>query len=559
MPDPQAQSGNPLQGAERRQQSRHPARSLAYLDIGEGNGGIVLNVGEGGVAIQAVTPLEGDSLFGLRVQIPKSTKKLETNGRLAWLSTSKKEAGFAFVDLCDETRLQIRHWLSSEGVPGYDLTAKSTPPETTRPPAPKRTDKWIKLVAEQTQEGAIPPALERPQAAPPLIQPTETCFPASVPAQCSENDAWAKEAAAHELSSADLLRAPGEASGQPQPHSQPVVEFQVIPPSLIAPDRETPKWSLPPDAPLTNPLGPEPQLVTSSAVFGGPPSTETPASVASTPEKTTEWLRDMLSEGVPSSQTQRIYERYRVAGIVAVCVLVTVVLAPYGIAVGPAIYRRLLDAVVTVALWQPSSSEASDTVPPPSPSKPAVAKRKKRASRGIQQSTQVGATRAVPVIPRAPVIEASPSPAGAGQLPASAPDQSNGLAGVAVPSENAANPAISTATPATAQSPATSSPPVEALSLRVEQPPERVVPAHVIYRVEPLYPQEARQQHVGGTVRIRATVGQDGRMKSLRVLSGPPALTSAALDAAQSWRYSPALRDGHPVETEVDLDLEFHP
>jgi TonB family protein len=93
---------------------------------------------------------------------------------------------------------------------------------------------------------------------------------------------------------------------------------------------------------------------------------------------------------------------------------------------------------------------------------------------------------------------------------------------------------------------------------RTQAPADRLVAAHLIYRVEPFYPKEALQQRVEGTVKIHATVGQDGRVKNLRVVSGPASLTSAALGAAQYWRYVPALRNGEPIETDEDISIEFH-
>ena len=101
-------------------------------------------------------------------------------------------------------------------------------------------------------------------------------------------------------------------------------------------------------------------------------------------------------------------------------------------------------------------------------------------------------------------------------------------------------------------SPSSSVPP------RTQPPADRLVAAHLIYRVEPFYPKEALQQRVEGTVKIHATVGQDGRVKNLRVISGPASLTSAALGAAQYWRYVPALRNGEPIETDEDISIEFH-
>jgi TonB family protein len=93
---------------------------------------------------------------------------------------------------------------------------------------------------------------------------------------------------------------------------------------------------------------------------------------------------------------------------------------------------------------------------------------------------------------------------------------------------------------------------------RTQPPADRLVAAHLIYRVEPFYPKEALQQRVEGTVKIHATVGQDGRVKNLRVVSGPASLTSAALSAAQYWRYVPAIRNGEPIETDEDISIEFH-
>jgi protein TonB len=93
---------------------------------------------------------------------------------------------------------------------------------------------------------------------------------------------------------------------------------------------------------------------------------------------------------------------------------------------------------------------------------------------------------------------------------------------------------------------------------RTQPPADRLVAAHLIYRVEPFYPKEALQQRVEGTVKIHATIGQDGRVKNLRVISGPASLTSAALSAAQYWRYVPAIRNGEPIETDEDISIEFH-
>ncbi|MGC2280705.1 MAG: hypothetical protein WA603_11855, partial [Candidatus Acidiferrales bacterium] len=56
---------------ERRRFSRQRVRSLAYLDVVPNNGGIVLNLSENGLALQAVNPFD-ETRVSLRIQPPKS-------------------------------------------------------------------------------------------------------------------------------------------------------------------------------------------------------------------------------------------------------------------------------------------------------------------------------------------------------------------------------------------------------------------------------------------------------------------------------------------------------
>jgi protein TonB len=64
----------------------------------------------------------------------------------------------------------------------------------------------------------------------------------------------------------------------------------------------------------------------------------------------------------------------------------------------------------------------------------------------------------------------------------------------------------------------------------------------------------ARQQ---GTVRFEATVGKDGSVENLKVVSGPPLLVQAAQDAVKQWVYRPTLVNGVPVEVVTTVDVNF--
>ena len=81
--------------------------------------------------------------------------------------------------------------------------------------------------------------------------------------------------------------------------------------------------------------------------------------------------------------------------------------------------------------------------------------------------------------------------------------------------------------------------------------------ARVIRKVKPTYPDMARIAQVQGTIRFRATIGRDGAVDRLEVLSGPPLLIQAARDAVQQWRFLPATRNGDSVEDVTQIDISF--
>jgi TonB family protein len=73
----------------------------------------------------------------------------------------------------------------------------------------------------------------------------------------------------------------------------------------------------------------------------------------------------------------------------------------------------------------------------------------------------------------------------------------------------------------------------------------------------PTYAPVALRNNVQGTVVLRVVVGKDGTVQSVRLLSGPPMLASAVVDAVQEWRYKPYYRNGEPVAVETQITVEF--
>ena len=74
----------------------------------------------------------------------------------------------------------------------------------------------------------------------------------------------------------------------------------------------------------------------------------------------------------------------------------------------------------------------------------------------------------------------------------------------------------------------------------------------------PQYPAIARAARIQGIVVLQATISTTGLIKNLRVMSGPPMLQQAAMDAVRSWRYKPYLLNGNPVEVETTISVVFN-
>jgi len=95
--------------------------------------------------------------------------------------------------------------------------------------------------------------------------------------------------------------------------------------------------------------------------------------------------------------------------------------------------------------------------------------------------------------------------------------------------------------------------------------PRRDEPPVALDAVTPVrYPMALYQQRISGTVLLRLFVDENGKVapESTRVQesSGYPALDSAALAAAPSLHYAPALRNGTPVATLFTQPIHFrHP
>jgi protein TonB len=85
----------------------------------------------------------------------------------------------------------------------------------------------------------------------------------------------------------------------------------------------------------------------------------------------------------------------------------------------------------------------------------------------------------------------------------------------------------------------------------------RVRPPKAIVQTHPNYPPLARQARVQGQVLVDAILDEQGNVIDMKVVSGPPLLYQAALDALKTWKYEPTYLNDQPIAVEMIVTITF--
>ncbi len=90
----------------------------------------------------------------------------------------------------------------------------------------------------------------------------------------------------------------------------------------------------------------------------------------------------------------------------------------------------------------------------------------------------------------------------------------------------------------------------------IELTPEAAA-GSLLHRVEPEYPEAARQQGIQGAVVLDVRIGRDGTIQDVKPLSGNSLLADAAMAAVKQWRFKPRTVNGRTVEMQTRVTLNF--
>lgn len=213
-------------------------------------------------------------------------------------------------------------------------------------------------------------------------------------------------------------------------------------------------------------------------------------------------------------------------------------LAAHGTLIGALVAVSLLRSV---ALPEPSASQPPLSLPvilAPSPAPGAVVL-PPRAARSSLPAARDARVEPLLRVPEGPLDSEAPS------LSVGPEDPIQGCSGC-LPSDVAQSGVMG-------GDPAADGPPIAA-TLRVGSGVEA---PRKVRHVAPVYPDIARQARVQGTVTLECTIDPRGRVASTRVLSGPPLLEAAALDAVRQWTYTPTRLNGVPVAVILTVTVRF--
>lgn len=606
LPDSQPSSHSSqsaVQTAERRKSPRRKPRQLVYIDIGENNGGFVLDVSEGGVCFQGMMSLSDGETVKLRFKLPGTDVSIRAEGQFIRPGNSEKGGVLKFLNLPPELKLQLREWIATGGDRPGDgsdevLAALSRKPQGE---VSRETDGAVRFSSvlakalAKSEESVLPnvhPA-QNSSVEPPADRkpPAEAVLPAAIEQTKGEVPEPVLEAHSEQIIE--------------EPKTPSFSELKVSQRSQAAND--TMKSVR--DAVLTGSghYDPAPKGKSASqfaagivvgfvvlvAVGGGLVATgrlrlvrSTPAVAASAAVPAGNSSAATASPDAGNSQGQAPASADGAATASTAPQPSPTLAPPAPQSQTPAAAAAPTSSAIPAA--SSAASSRSDTSL--SPVKQAQPRQERAATESVRPSEtrQAEVSTPLPLTLSRPVSAATSAPASSARANIPAPTLSSPSQGTqALPElgEHSAAAISQTSTPAIAQpSPASpislgafaspvpeaahttktkvstvsqSSKPVFASPDSSSAKPSAIEPAMLVLYVEPTYPASAKASNVQGDVSILATIGKDGVPRDLRATSGDPQLAAAAITAVSNWRYRPAILDGQFEESLITITVKF--
>ena len=586
-----------LEVTERRAESRTRISPPIYVSLDDANGGLAFNMSEDGLALTAGRSISSDDRMALRIQIPDSEGWVEVSGQLAWSSESGKTAGITFIGLSEDSRQRIRDWLATEIGEGSLPLEKKThseqhsvgdvPAETPMAPLPgilKANSAVEKRMLEAILAGDSGASLDTTSKFP--ISPQEQRELQEETVELARSPAEKVET----LENSKLinsLEAPSPSAVQED--ARPVLSHFAVP---VMSRNELPASAGALDAsgqpmPKRGEFRSKPRPIvhrTTSRIRTG--RLMRLAAVVALSGATAAGIRWIAAQPGVRNEVIAFFAENRESANKPTKLKTTL---PANKTRSDPAFREENSGPKTHELEPvPVQVRPSNTEKRPAPAHPQARDSERPARRSAAKDVLRAAESpllkspparipepdvvATPTLPvenaRNLVAESSaPHPTESSPAPAKSPskDVATGTALADVKGKETPPPVAEPPRPAVAPtwSVSVSSDPYPSIRMPQETSSQKpassrsLVIGHVISRVEPVYPEDAKHQGIEGAVKLHVVVGRDGSVQSVEPISGPGSLANAAMSAVRAWRYAQTLLGGQPVETEQDIVVKF--
>jgi hypothetical protein len=150
----------PVTSPDRRQTPRTKLVEIAYIGMGPENGGLVLDVSDGGLSFHAVSPVQPSDKINFLLSL-RGQSRIEGAGEVVWTNEMKTVCGLRFTSLSGDAREHLNNWTNqsrmSVAAPQRDV---SPGPAAFRKREESSEADVDPSVAKSDPIFAIPPALE---------------------------------------------------------------------------------------------------------------------------------------------------------------------------------------------------------------------------------------------------------------------------------------------------------------------------------------------------------------------------------------------------------------
>jgi TonB family protein len=511
---------------ERRLHARRRIKSLIYVELGKSNCGVLVNMSETGVQLEAAVALVGNHIPRMRFQLPHSREWIESSGKVIWISESRREIGIQFADLPVDERAIIMDWVSPQV-------------STVQPPAPRETAREKHELPSKASTSQEPG-----NRAPGVVQPDRA---ARTPEQSPiSSSSLAGSSLSLKLAGASrpFIRFP---RAEDEAHKSLLNRVSVwLNSGLVSRG-----WRI-----LAAPIA---LLLVLAFIIGWFIARQRASDEATQIVAPTTQVASDLTQ--PAEPLTAVPDSHPSGATVAGT-------PPQSHVQSPTPVNKNANVPALAA-----DSKAREAVRPTANSVSIASNHAPESAKSPANPPERQAPRATANSP-APSASVAPKPA-AGSL-ATRPSQSVAASPTPIPDHSTAATIptkVKESTPPPPKPAEIPAIPAGSVSIVVPAFPSIRVPpelkslasrvgvsmqiGQLLNHVEPMYPEELRRQGIEGTVKLHVIVGRDGAVQSVGLLSGPPSLSPLALEAVRRWQFKPTVLGGQPVETEEDVTVVF--